>query len=110
MNGVKSLSPSKWRCKYHIVFAPKYRRQVIYIKMTDGKGAPRIVFEKFLSAEAEVVRLHQEVKACKEGGDCTLSPKNKEKDCTAIFTQENPRLERRIDSLFDGVKSRFSRR
>jgi putative transposase len=27
---VKSLSHSKWRCKYHIVFAPKYRRQVIY--------------------------------------------------------------------------------
>ncbi|MCB5734254.1 IS200/IS605 family transposase, partial [Veillonella ratti] len=28
MNDVKSLSHSKWRCKYHIVFAPKYRRQV----------------------------------------------------------------------------------
>jgi putative transposase len=27
---VKSLSHSKWRCKNHIVFAPKYRRQVIY--------------------------------------------------------------------------------
>ncbi|MBQ2118532.1 MAG: IS200/IS605 family transposase, partial [Clostridia bacterium] len=25
---VRSLSHSKWRCKYHIVFAPKYRRQV----------------------------------------------------------------------------------
>ena len=25
-----SLSHTKWRCKYHIVFAPKYRRQVIY--------------------------------------------------------------------------------
>jgi len=23
MNDVKSLSHSKWRCKYHIVFAPK---------------------------------------------------------------------------------------
>ena len=29
-NDIKSLSHSKWRCKYHIVFAPKYRRQVIY--------------------------------------------------------------------------------
>ena len=29
---IKSLSHSKWRCKYHIVFAPKYRRQEI-----DGK-------------------------------------------------------------------------
>lgn len=29
----KSLAHSKWRCKYHIVFAPKYRRQVIYGKL-----------------------------------------------------------------------------
>ena len=30
MNDIKSLSHTKWRCKYHIVFAPKYRRQIIY--------------------------------------------------------------------------------
>ena len=29
MNDVHSLSHSKWNCKYHIVFAPKYRRQVV---------------------------------------------------------------------------------
>lgn len=25
-----SLAHTKWNCKYHVVFAPKYRRQVIY--------------------------------------------------------------------------------
>lgn len=30
MDDVKSLAHSTWRCKYHIVFAPKYRRQMIY--------------------------------------------------------------------------------
>ena len=30
MNDINSLSHSKWRCKYHIVFAPKYRRQMVY--------------------------------------------------------------------------------
>lgn len=30
MNDINSLTHSKWRCKYHIVFAPKYRRQEIY--------------------------------------------------------------------------------
>lgn len=30
-----SLSHTKWRCKYHIVFAPKYRRQVIYGTIKD---------------------------------------------------------------------------
>ena len=33
MNDTKSLSHSKWNCKYHIVFAPKYRRQVVYGKL-----------------------------------------------------------------------------
>lgn len=28
-----SLAHSKWNCKYHIVFAAKYRRQVIYGKI-----------------------------------------------------------------------------
>ena len=27
---INSLPHSKWRCKYHIVFAPKYRRKEIY--------------------------------------------------------------------------------
>ena len=26
----ESLAHTRWNCKYHIVFAPKYRRQVIY--------------------------------------------------------------------------------
>ena len=38
MNDVKSLSHSKWRCKYHIVFAPKYRRQVIYRQLKQDIG------------------------------------------------------------------------
>ena len=27
---MNSLSHTKWRCKYHIVYVPKYRRHVIY--------------------------------------------------------------------------------
>ena len=30
MNDTKSLAHTKWNCKYHIVFAPKYRRQVFF--------------------------------------------------------------------------------
>ena len=33
-----SLAHSKWNCKYHIVFAPKYRRQVIYGKIKSDIG------------------------------------------------------------------------
>lgn len=38
MNDTNSLSHSKWNCKYHIVFAPKYRRQVIYGKIKADIG------------------------------------------------------------------------
>jgi putative transposase len=38
MDDTKSLAHSKWRCKYHIVFAPKYRRQVIYGKIKADIG------------------------------------------------------------------------
>lgn len=36
---VNSLAHTKWECKYHIVFAPKYRRQIIYkqLKVDIGK-------------------------------------------------------------------------
>ena len=27
---VKSLAHTKWNCKYHIVFTPKYRRKIFY--------------------------------------------------------------------------------
>ena len=28
-----SLAHTKWECKYYLVFAPKYRRQIIYGKL-----------------------------------------------------------------------------
>ncbi len=33
-----SLAHTKWNCKYHIVFAPKYRRQIIYSKIKADIG------------------------------------------------------------------------
>ena len=39
MNDNNSLAHTTWNCKYHIVFAPKYRRRVIYgeIRVEIGK-------------------------------------------------------------------------
>ena len=34
----KSLAHTKWNCKYHIVFAPKYRRMVVYGKLRAEVG------------------------------------------------------------------------
>ena len=35
---INSLAHTKWNCKYHIVFAPKYRRKVIYGKIKEDIG------------------------------------------------------------------------
>ena len=41
-----SLSHTSWNCKYHIVFAPKCRRKVIYGKIRVGIGKIlRLLFE-----------------------------------------------------------------
>ena len=33
-----SLAHTKWNCKYHVVFAPKYRRQIIFKKLKRDIG------------------------------------------------------------------------
>ena len=35
---ISSLAHTKWECKYHVVFAPKYRRQIIYGKIKQDIG------------------------------------------------------------------------
>ena len=58
---IQSLSHSKWRCKYHIVFAPKYRRQIIYgkIKADVGKILRELSERKGVEIlEAECCRDH----------------------------------------------------
>lgn len=54
MKDINSLSHSSWRCKYHIVFAPKYRRQVIYgkIKADVGKILRELCERKGVEIEA----------------------------------------------------------
>ena len=37
-NEIKTLSHSTYRCQYHIVFAPKSRRKVIYGKLKTDIG------------------------------------------------------------------------
>lgn len=39
MHDWQSLSHVRWDCKYHVVFAPKYRRKVLYGKCRAKVGA-----------------------------------------------------------------------
>lgn len=63
MKGEQSLSHTKWECKYHIVFAPKYRRKEIYGKLR--RDISQILIElcrrkgiEILEAEACIDHIH----------------------------------------------------
>ena len=58
MNDTNSLSHSKWNCKYHIVFAPKYRRQAIYGKIK--KDIEQILRQLCKQKQVEII----EAEAC----------------------------------------------
>lgn len=56
-----SLAHTKWECKYHIVFAPKYRRQIIYgrIKADIGQMLRKLCEYKGIEIiEAEACKDH----------------------------------------------------
>ena len=58
---INSLSHTKWNCKYHIVFCPKYRRQVIYgqLRAEIGKILRQLcVYKGVEIIEAEACRDH----------------------------------------------------
>ena len=48
-----SLTHTRWECKYHIVFAPKYRRQIIYGKLKIEIG--KILRELCNRKEIEII-------------------------------------------------------
>ena len=60
-NEIKSLAHSKYRCQYHIVFAPKYRRKEIYgqIKKDIGEIIRKLCEQKGVEIiEAEACKDH----------------------------------------------------
>ena len=60
-NEIKHTAHSTYRCEYHIVFAPKYRRQVIYgqIKKDIGEILRKLCDEKKVEIlEAEACKDH----------------------------------------------------
>ena len=48
MEDYQSLSHTKWNCKYHVIFIPKYRRQRLYgvVKRELGKVFHRLAEQK----------------------------------------------------------------
>ena len=61
MNDTNSFAHTKWNCKYHIVFAPKYRRKVFFGEKRRGIGKnlrQLCEWKKVTIIEAEVCADH----------------------------------------------------
>ena len=56
MNDDSSLSHTRWNCKYHIVFVPKYRRKAIFGKLRSEIGP--ILRQLCEYKEVEIVEAH----------------------------------------------------
>ena len=52
----KSLAHTKWNCKYHIVFTPKFRRKIIYGKLKREIG--EILRELCRWKQVEIIEAH----------------------------------------------------
>ena len=39
MKDISSLSHTRWECKYHVVFIPKYRRKTLYYELREHLGS-----------------------------------------------------------------------
>ena len=56
MNNDSSLSHSRWECKYHVVWIPKYRRKTLYGELRKYLG--QIFKDLARSRECEIIEGH----------------------------------------------------
>ena len=86
MKDTDSLAHTTWNCKYHIVFAPKYRRKVIYgkIRVDIGKIMRMLCARKgieIIEAECCPDHIHMLVK---------IPPKYSKKRCKNCRSRSMP--------------------
>jgi REP element-mobilizing transposase RayT len=91
MNEYESLNHTKWECKYHVVFIPKYRRKALYGSLRKHLG-----------------KLFRELARQKEW--CWVSTVGHNEAAVRKYIQEQEKEDQRRDQLglFDG-QSRFER-
>ena len=60
MNDVESLSHTKWECKYHIVYIPKYRKKALYgaLRQQLGEVLKQLAMQRESRIEGHLMRDH----------------------------------------------------
>ena len=68
---ISSLEHTRWRCQYHVVFAPKYRRLAIYGEIREDIG--KILRKLCEQKEVEILEAQAEY----TGPEYTLNPEGR---------------------------------
>ena len=99
----ESLAHTKWNCKYHIVFAPKYRRQVIYGKIKKDIG---IMLRKLCEyKQVEIL----EAEACKDHIHMLVSKPVKNSESQIMGSLKGKRCMMKFEK-YANMKYKYGRR
>ena len=90
MKDTDSLAHTTWNCKYHIVFAPKYRRKVIYgkIRVDIGKIMRMLCARKgieIIEAECCPDHIHMLVKIPPKYSIAEINESGKARETARLF-------------------------
>ena len=89
---VSSLEHASWRCQYHVVFAPKYRRMEVYGKIKEDIG---IILRKLCQQVDTVGRNKKAIKAYIQNqleGDKISDPISIKKFIDPFTGSKNPKV------------------
>ena len=62
MDEFESLSHTKWECKYHVVFIPKFRRKALYGQLRDHLG--ELLRKLAIQKESRIEEGHLRAESC----------------------------------------------
>ena len=101
LNDINSLSHTRWNCKYHIVFAPKYRRKVFYKekKAAIGKILRQLCEWKgvrIIEAEAGYLKGKSSTMLYEQFGELKYKYRNREFWCRGYYVDTVGKNESRI--------------
>ena len=100
-NDIHSLSHTKWNCKYHIVFAPKYRRKVFYgeKRAEIGKILRELCnWKKVNIINAEVCPDHVHMLVYEKWGNMKYKYRNREFWCRGYYVDTVGKNTKAIDA------------
>ena len=104
MDEYESLSHTRWECKYHVVFIPKYRRKTLYGELRRHLGE---VFRKLaVQKESKIEEghlmpdhVHMMISKCGLAGDRIRQGQECDPPCSRLWQRNREQEDLRLDQM-----------